>query len=104
AEFLLSRELFPTRGNTQNAAVCLRQLGRYEEALSMLEALLTTFPNLRPDDRAAADEEIKALRARVGTIAVRASETGAQVQIDERARGPSPLAAAARGSAGSHRV
>lgn len=103
AEFLLSRELFPTRGNTQNAAVCLRQLHRYDEALAMLEALLTTFPNLPPADRGAAEEEIRALRALVGTLEVRVSEVGAQIQIDDRVRGESPMPPV-RVPAGAHAV
>src|SRR5687767_14784875 len=40
AEFLTSRASYPTRSNTQNAAICLRNLNRSDEALDMFEALL----------------------------------------------------------------
>jgi hypothetical protein len=103
AEFLLSRELYATRGNTQNAAVCLRQLRRYDEALTMLETLLARFPSVSPADRAAADDEIKQLRALVGTVLVRASESGARIQIDDRER-PDASLGPTRLSAGSHVV
>ena len=104
AEFLLSRELFPTRGNTQNAAVCLRQLERYDEALDMLESLLAAFPALSAADRAAAEEDMRQLRQQVGALDIRVTESGAQVQIDQRARGTSPLAKPVRVRAGSHGI
>src|SRR5262245_57725646 len=37
AEFLRSRELAPTRGNTKNAAICLRKVGRFDDALDLFE-------------------------------------------------------------------
>jgi PEGA domain len=104
AEFLLSRELFPTRGNTQNAAVCLRQLERYDEALDMLELLLASFPSITPADRTAAEEDLRQLRMLVGALDVRVSESNAQIQIDQRARGASPLGKPVRVKAGSHGV
>src|SRR5262245_34722023 len=51
AEFLRSRELYPARGNTQNAALCLKKLGRYDEALDMFETLLREVPSLSPEDK-----------------------------------------------------
>lgn len=49
-EFLKSRELFPTKGNTKNAAICLRKVGRFDEALDLFEALLRDFSDLSPTD------------------------------------------------------
>ena len=43
AEFLLSRELYATRVATNNAAIALRKLQRYDEALDMFETLLRDF-------------------------------------------------------------
>src|SRR4051812_7353337 len=40
AEFLASRKLFPTRVALKNAALSLRQLKRYVEALAMYNELL----------------------------------------------------------------
>jgi PEGA domain len=104
AEFLASRALFRTRGNTRNAAVCLRELQRYDEALDMLEALVQEFPDSTGDDRAAVDTEVTFLRQRVGTIEVRTSTEGGRVQIDERDRGVTPTGAPLRVSIGTHVV
>src|SRR4051812_920169 len=43
-EFLESRAAYATRSNTQNAAICLRNLNRFDEALDMFEALVKEFP------------------------------------------------------------
>ncbi|MBX3190368.1 MAG: PEGA domain-containing protein [Labilithrix sp.] len=100
-EFLESRAAYPTRSNTQNAAICLRNLNRFDEALDMFEALVKEFPNLSATDRAAVDKEIVELQALVGAIDIRAREDGAQITIDGRERGltPSPPL---RVSAGTH--
>src|SRR5437762_10259175 len=51
AEYLLSRKLFATKAATKNAALCLRKLRRYDEALDMIESLVHEFPNLSDQDR-----------------------------------------------------
>lgn len=101
AEFLRSRELFPTRAATKDAAFCLRKLHRFDEALDMFEALLADFPNLPADDRAIADREIRALGGFVGRIDVRGGEPGATVVVDNRARGTMP-SDAVRVAIGTH--
>src|SRR5438552_960684 len=103
AEFLASRALVPTRGNTQNAAVCLRQLGRYDEALDLFEAMRRDFP-LDDADRASVEGEIDRLRLRVGAVEVTASEPSAAVLVDGIERGRTPLAAPVRIGAGTHDV
>jgi hypothetical protein len=101
-EFLKSRELYATRAATKDAAICLRKLHRFDEALDMFETLLREFPNLPPEDRALAEQEVQALRGLVGTIVVRGSE-GATVAVDDRARGTTPTPRI-RVAAGSHTV
>src|SRR5262245_28524811 len=81
AEFLQSRELFPTRGAEKNAAVCLRKLRRYEEALEMIEGVLKEFPNMPQEDRWSIENEIKELQGLVGFLTVKPSEAGATVVI-----------------------
>jgi hypothetical protein len=90
AEFLLSREIYPTRAATKNAAVCLRKLNRLDESLRMFERLLE-MADLSPEDRQLAETEIASLRALVGTIVIESSEPGATVGIDGRVRGHTPL-------------
>jgi hypothetical protein len=100
-EFLESRNAYATRSNTQNAAICLRNLNRFDEALDMFEALVKEFPTLTPTDRAAVEKEIGELQQLVGAIEIRAAENGAQITIDGRERGVTP-AGALRVSAGTH--
>lgn len=100
-EFLASRSAFPTRSNTQNAAICLRNLNRFDEALDTFEALLKEFPSLSPTDRSAVDKEIAELQQLVGAIEIRTQESGALITIDGRERGATP-AASLRVSAGTH--
>lgn len=100
-EFLASREAYATRSNTQNAAICLRNLNRFDEALDMFEALQKEFPNLGPSDRAAVDKEIGELQGLVGNIDIRAGENGAGITIDGRERGATP-SPPLRVSAGTH--
>ena len=100
-EFLESRAAYATRSNTQNAAICLRNLNRFDEALDMFEALVKEFPSLSPTDRSAVDKEIGELQQLVGAIEIRTQENGAQITIDGRERGMTP-APALRVSAGTH--
>jgi hypothetical protein len=90
AEFLRSREMYPGRAATKNAAICLRKLKRYEESLAMFEELLR-IPNLPPADRDVAEHELIALRGFVGTVEVRGAEAGATVIVDGRNRGTAPV-------------
>ncbi len=103
AEFLESRAAYPTRSNTQNAGICLRNLNRFDEALDMFEALLKEFPNLSASDRAAVEKEVAELQQLVGTIEIRTEENGAQITVDGRDRGQTP-SWPVRVSAGSHVV
>src|SRR5262249_14254437 len=74
AEFIRSEELFSTKASGKNAAVCLRQLKRYDEALDQLEAVVRAFPNITGDERAAMAHEMDELRGLVGTLEVRAGQ------------------------------
>ncbi len=103
AEFLESRAAYPTRANTQNAAIALKNLNRFDEALDMFDALVREFPNLTDKDRQLIEKEMDELRALVGSIEVKTSVDGAQVTIDGRDRGATPLAPI-RVAAGSHVV
>lgn len=103
-EFMASRELYPARGNTQNAAIALRRLNRNDEAIDMFETLLRDFPNLSAEDKALAQKELSELRTLLGTIDVKSSEGGSQVVVDGRERGNTPLEKAIRVSSGDRLV
>ena len=104
AEFLISRELFPTRSATTNAAVALRKLQRFDEALDMYEVLLRDFANVPAGERAAAQRAIAELRERVGTIDITGAEPGASIVVGGQARGEYPPVTPLRVSAGTHLV
>jgi hypothetical protein len=101
-EFTRSRELIPTRRNTKNVAVCLRKVGRLDEALEMFERLLQDFPDLPPGERALVAREIDDLERSVGAIEIVDAPAEAAVSIDGTERGKTPLPRPLRLSAGVH--
>ncbi|MGZ3422897.1 MAG: PEGA domain-containing protein [Polyangiales bacterium] len=103
SEFQQSRALYPTRNATKNAALCLRQLHRFDEALDMFETLLHEFPDMPPEARAVVDKEMRDLRTLVGRIDVKSGVGGASILIDSRPRGTVP-SAPIRVSVGTHVV
>ena len=104
AEFLRSRDLFPTRTATNNAAFCLRKLNRFDEALDMYEALLREYPDVSQDKKEAAQKEVTELRGLVGTIDIVGAEPGSSIVVDGRPRPDYPLIDPLRVSAGTHSV
>jgi len=89
AEFQQSRALFPTRGNTLNAAIALQRLGRFDEALELYGTLPRDF-ELDAEQRSRVEREIELLRGLTGTLVIRA-EPGVSVSIDGRERGSAPF-------------
>ncbi len=105
AEFLASRELYATWGNTLGAASALRNLARFDEALDMFEVLLRDFAAALPADvRVAAQREVVELRELVGTIEIEQAELGAAITVDGRSRGEYPAPSPLRVGAGTHLV
>lgn len=104
AEFLASRKLFPTRVALKNAALSLRQLKRYVEALAMYNELLTQFgANIPAEERKTIDDAVTQLKQRVGEVLVESDQPGAIVVIDGQQAGTTPLAAVGV-NAGTHTV
>lgn len=101
AEFLRSRELYPTRVATMNAGIALRKLQRYDEALAMFETLLGDF-EVPEDDRKEAQVQIAELRQRVGTIDIVGAEPGASILLSGVERGEYPPVKPIRVPAGTH--
>ncbi|AUX45005.1 uncharacterized protein SOCE26_064840 [Sorangium cellulosum] len=105
AEFLASRELYPTWSATSSAALCLQQLRRYDEALALFETLLGDFSEKLPQNtRTAAQEAVVRLRGLIGTLDIAGAEIGASITVDGRRRGDYPMPAPLRVGAGSHVV
>lgn len=104
AEFIRSREIFPTRSATRNAAVAMRKLQRYDESLAMFETLLRDFPGMPAGERESAQKQATELRELVGTIDIAGAESGAAMVISGTDRGEYPPVVPLRVSAGSHVV
>lgn len=102
AEFLRSREIYPGRAATKNAAICLRKLKRFDESLDLFEQVLA-MPGISADDKQIANREIATLRGLVGTVEVKGAEAGATVIVDGRNRGSAPVPAL-RVTVGTHVV
>lgn len=105
AEFIASRKLHATWKATSGAALSLKQLGRYDEALELFEALLREFGGeISPEAKGEVQRQVVELRGLVATIEVEGAEPGAAVNVDGQARGEYPLLAPLRVPSGSHRV
>jgi hypothetical protein len=105
AEFLASRELYPTQVALLNAAISLTRLGRYDEALQMYGELFELFgPGMTPEERALANDEMAELQKRLGELELEVNEPESSVEVDGRPRGHSPLPAPLRVASGSHAV
>jgi hypothetical protein len=103
AEFLRSRDLFPTRVATNNAGIALRRLERYDDAIDMYETLLRDF-KVSEAEREASLKTIAELRELVGTIDVTGAEPGASIVISSEDRGQYPPIKPLRVPAGNHVV
>ncbi|WP_437732436.1 PEGA domain-containing protein [Sorangium sp. So ce1335] len=100
--YLRSRQLVASVPNTLNAAFCLDQLGRHDEALELYEALLTEHrAELGEPERRGVASAIAALRGRIGNVLVSSNVDGL-VLVDGRPRGRLPLAGPIRLRPGGH--
>jgi len=92
AEFLTSRQLFPTRSATRNAAIASQALGRYADALDLYDLLLREFRDEMPEDTLRTlTAERQALFVHFGHLTLRSNEQGVSVVVDGRERGVIPL-------------
>lgn len=101
-EFQRSRALFPSRGNTLNAAIALQRLGRFDEALELYLSLPRDY-ELDREQRARVEREVELLRALTGKLAIR-TEAGVSISIDGRDRGTAPFEQPLLVLGGSHVV
>lgn len=90
-EFEKSISIYPTRAAIKNAALCLRRLNRFAEAVNMNERLLA-FPGVSEEEKGIANAELAQLRPVVGNIIVDGVQPGATVTIDSKPVGTTPLA------------
>ncbi len=99
-----SRALLPSVPNTMNAAYCLDQLGRTDEAYDAYEALFADLlADLSAEDRAAVSTALDALRPKLALLRASANVDGLLV-VDGRSRGKLPLVRDVRVQPGEHIV
>lgn len=92
AEFEESIKLLPKKSAVRNAAICLRELQRYDEALLMWERLVRDFgAKLTPEDRNQADQAIAELKTLTGYLVITSNVADATVVVNGRERGRTPL-------------
>lgn len=99
-----SRQAFPTRPATENAGVCLRELGRLDEAEAMFESVLSDFGAVPADVSERIQRQRKDIVALLGVVDLASTDVGAAVSVDGRPRGKLPLPRPLRLTAGSHRI
>ena len=105
AEFTASLDLYPTKNARKNAAICLRELKRYDEALEMYQRLLQDFGSkLSPADLDIVNKAIEELKELTGTLTINSSIAGATVVIDGKERGKTPLSGPVLVSSGTRVV
>ncbi|WP_437721672.1 PEGA domain-containing protein [Sorangium sp. So ce861] len=103
--FRRSLWLKKNRNTMGNIALCLKQIGQYDEALEQYEEMLREYPKLPPKVEALVAAEMAELSGLVGTLAVTGdAPAGAMLFIDNRLRGKLPLEKPLRVSAGSRAV
>ncbi|MBI5481018.1 MAG: PEGA domain-containing protein [Deltaproteobacteria bacterium] len=95
---------FPTPILKYNIALALGKLGRLAEAIESYEAFLHEAKDADADARAFAAAEIPKLEKQVSTLVITAATAGAEVAIDGKTRGKTPLARPLRLDPGRHRV
>lgn len=100
--FLRSKAAFPAAANTLDVALCLRELGRFDEALEQYEEAVASFgAAFDENDRAHVPATMAELREKLGAVRVSANTTGSLV-IAGRDRGLLPRATAVRMLPGTH--
>jgi hypothetical protein len=105
AAFEASLGLFPTKSALFNLANCLRATHRYPEALARFEQLESEYgPELTSAMRGQVDVQIAELENLTATVTVEVDRDGAEVRVDGKLLGTSPLAQPVRLSLGDHRL
>jgi len=104
-EFLASRAILPTRSATRNAAVALRNLGRFTDAIALYTSLLDEFaPSMPPSEVDAIRADVHALLQNVGELEIRGADAAVSIEVDGVRRGSTPLSQALRVDAGPRTV
>ena len=96
--------LVPSANIFYDRGLAYQGLGRDADALEAFDAFLASADHAPPGTREKATHEREALRERVATLAVTSDPPGAEISVDGRRRGVTPLSGALYIDAGPHEV
>jgi hypothetical protein len=96
--------LVPSANIFYDRGLAYQGLGRDADALEAFDAFLASADHAPPGTRDKATHEREALRERVATLAVTSDPPGAEISVDGRRRGVTPLSGALYIDAGPHEV
>ncbi len=103
AELRRSIELHPTQVALFNLAQCVREQGHPAQAIEQLERLLADFGDeVSAERRAEVEGELETLRAMPGRAVIMVDVDGAEILVDGRSVGTSPLPDAIELPGGAH--
>ena len=92
AAFEESYKLVPKPGLLYNIAMCQKALFRYVESIASFKRYLSAMgANIKPEMRLTVDQAISDMQKLVGTVLIDGAPDGADVFIDDRAVGATPL-------------
>ena len=104
-EYRAAQRDAPSAAAQKGLASALDSLHRDADAYRAYEELVTKFgPSMTAAARAAAEARLRELAAATGLLTIRVNEAGAEVSIDGRTIGVSPVPPLLRVDAGAHRV
>ncbi|NMC68555.1 MAG: PEGA domain-containing protein [Myxococcales bacterium] len=104
-EFTRSLELYPTRSALFNGAMCHKALYRYGPAALLFRRWLTEYGDAAPaEERERVEAAYAEVRSLLGNLSVSVSLDGAEVRVDGRGVGRSPLPGPLELSVGPHVV
>ena len=105
AHFQAANQATPTARAQLGVADALYQLGRPGEAYEAYNAAQNTYgPKLSAVEKALVSKRLKELANKTGWLSVRVSENGAQVDLDGKSLGVSPVPVLIRVPVGPHEV
>lgn len=92
AAFEESYKLVPKPGLLYNIAMCQKALFRYVESIASFKKYVSAMgANIKPEMRLTVDQAISDMQKLVGTVLIDGAPDGADVFIDDRAVGATPL-------------
>jgi hypothetical protein len=105
AEFEQAHEASPSAASASRIANAQYELGELVPAHAAYESLLAEYgKSLFGADKRKAEERLKELAGKTGTLTIRVSEKDATVRLGEEAIGTSPLASPIRVKSGDHTI